>query len=276
MQNPNGRDVRVHVATINTASAVELTIRSMRLHAGYPFELVVGDGGSTDGSLPRLRDLVRRGWLTLEVAPEGRTHAEWLDRWFASCSCRYAVFADSDVEFMGDGWLRDMVAAAVDNKAALVATRIQARGGVAYRHPVTGAERVLAPRPEPWLMLLDVPRLRGVMRSGFGYRDEPAPGAPGGKMAFDVGAAMFRDLSEAGLPWVEMPPEFGARYHHFGGLSWQKGADRRIPAARRAKQALKAARIRWRLARARSATRSLVPELPDPSPGGGATREESE
>ena len=48
---------------------------------GGPFELVVGDAGSTDGSLAMLRDFEARGWLRLEVAAGGRKHAEWLDLW---------------------------------------------------------------------------------------------------------------------------------------------------------------------------------------------------
>ena len=274
MQLQNEPDVRVHVATINTAAAVELAIRSMRRYAAYPFELVVGDSGSTDGSLTMLRRLERAGWLSLEVAPEGRTHAEWLDHWFATCPRRYAVFVDSDVELIGVGWLRDMVRAATEHGAALVATRIQAVDGVAYRHPVTGAERILASRPEPWLMLLDVEQTRGRVPSGFGYRDEGSQDAPGGKVAFDVGAAMFRDLRDAGLGWLEMPADFARRYHHFGGVSWQKGGDRKMPPARRAKQMAKAARIRWHLALTRWATRGLVPEIPGPPSPADATREE--
>jgi hypothetical protein len=49
--SPGAVEVRVHVATINTAAVTELCIRTMRHTAGYPFDLVVGDGGSTDGSL---------------------------------------------------------------------------------------------------------------------------------------------------------------------------------------------------------------------------------
>jgi glycosyltransferase involved in cell wall biosynthesis len=81
-------DVRVHVPTINTAAVTELCIRTMRRRAGAPFELVVGDGGSTDGSLDVLRRFERDGWLTLEIAPGGRTHAAWLDKWFAECPTR--------------------------------------------------------------------------------------------------------------------------------------------------------------------------------------------
>jgi glycosyltransferase involved in cell wall biosynthesis len=251
-----GSDVRVHIASINTARVTELTVRTMHHFAGAPFTLVVGDGGSTDGSLEMLRKLEAEGWLTLEVAPEGRTHAAWLDKWFAECPARYAVFADSDVEFLRPGWLRDMLDAAHRSGAALVATRIQARGGTAYRHPATGVERILAERPEPWLMMIDVEQTRGVLDTGFAYRDETRP--DGTKVGYDTSAAFFRDLQAAGMTYVEMPESFAHAYHHYGSMSWQRTGDRRMPIARRAKQAAKHARAFLAIYRARLRCRTPV------------------
>ena len=243
-------DVRVHVASINTAEVTELCIRSMRRTAGYPFELVVGDGGSTDGSLEMLRRFERDGWLTLEVAPGGRKHAEWLDKWHAECPTKFAVFSDSDVEYHQLGWLAEMVTAARNQNAALVATRIQARGGVPYTHPRTGARRILAERPEPWLMMIDVTHTRGNVTSGFEYRDETAPSGEG-KIGFDIAAAFFRDLQAQGLTYVEMPADFQRAYTHYGGMSWKRSRDRGMPLTHRVKQFVKAARVRANLVRAR-------------------------
>ncbi len=100
-------DVQVHFASINTAGVTELCIRTMRHFAGYPFSLVVGDCGSTDGSIPMLQAFAARGWLELEIAPDGRRHPDWLDQWLASCPTRYAVFCDSDIEFRRSGWSSD-------------------------------------------------------------------------------------------------------------------------------------------------------------------------
>jgi glycosyltransferase involved in cell wall biosynthesis len=242
-------EVRVHVPTINTAAVTELCIRTMRHTAGYPFELVVGDGGSTDGSLEMLRRFEAAGWLQLEVAPDGRTHTAWLDKWLAECPTRFAVFSDSDVEFHRPGWLRAMVDAGRSAGAALVATRIQARGGVHYVHPRTGARRLLAERPEPWLMLIDVEQTRGVVATSFAYRDEVAP--DGSKIGFDTAAAFFRDLQAAGLRYVEMPPDFARAYTHYGSMSWKRLRDGGMPLPVRAKQLLKHGRVRVNLVRAR-------------------------
>lgn len=245
--------VTAYVASINTAAVTELCVRTMHRFAGHPFTLVVGDCGSTDGSLEMLRTLAAEGRLHLEVAPEGRRHPDWLDRWYRECPTRYLVFADSDVEFRRPNWLHEMVGRAEATGAALVATRIQARGGVPYRHPVTGAEATLAERPEPWLMLLDLSQLRGRVDTSFAYREEAAAGAAG-KVAFDTSAAFFRDLQRAGLSYAEMPPRFARAYHHYGSMSWQRGADRRMPLARRLKQTAKRARVALALRLARRAT----------------------
>lgn len=248
--------MRAHLASFNTAHATELCVRSLIGRAGYPVEVTVGDCGSTDGSLPMLETFAAAGVIDLEVAPEGRAHPEWLDRWFAACDTPFAVISDSDVEYLRPGWLRDMMATARREGAALVATRIQAVGGVPYVHPVTGARRTLAARPEPWLMLIDVAQVRPVVHTSFAYRDEPGP--DGTKIAYDTAAAWFRDLDAAGLRWVEMPPDFARAYRHFGSLSWQKG--RSMPLRRRIKQLTKRTWVweRLQLARRRFPTPALA------------------
>jgi Glycosyl transferase family 2 len=215
------RRVTVHVASLNTRRVTELCIRSMRHYAGRPFDLVVGDAGSTDGSVELLRDFQARGWLTLEVAAGGRKHAEWLDLWLARCPTRYAVFSDSDVEYRRPDWLVDLVDTATSLGAALVCARMQWPPET-FVHPVTGAARKLAPRPTPWLQMLDVEQVRGTVDASFRYRDVEDPDVFGGKIAYDVGAAYFAALEAAGLTWAEMPDAWQAKFRHFGGLTWLK------------------------------------------------------
>ncbi len=243
--------VHVHFASFNTAAVTELCLRTLCGRAGTPMELTVGDCGSTDGSLERLRAFAAAGWCHLEVAPNGRLHPDWLDGWLAAATARYVVFCDSDVEFLRDDWLAEMRAAAEQSGAALVATRIQARGGVAYRHPVTGAEATLAARPEPWLVLIDVAQVRDRVTTSFAYTETMS--VDGTKMAYDTMAAFFRDLEASGLTHVEMPPEFARAYRHYGSMTWQKQEAARMPLPRRAKQLAKLAwvQVRLRVARQR-------------------------
>jgi glycosyltransferase involved in cell wall biosynthesis len=242
-------DVHVHVASLNTAAATELCVRTIHRFAGRPFELVVGDGGSTDGTLPRLRDMEQRGWLRLEVAPEGRRHAEWLNHWFATCPARYAVFVDSDMQFRRDGWLRELVDAAQAHDAAMVTSRIQTLADHTY---VDDKGRLVgwAPRPTPWLILVDVARLRGAIDEGFGFRVRKDPDDPTRATAYDTGAAFFEALQAAGFRWATMPDGWAARtYHHFGGMTWIR--NRPLHLRRRALQAAKRRRIAVALWRAR-------------------------
>lgn len=247
-----GDDVRVHIATLDTAAATELCVRTAHRFAGHPFDLVVGDSGSTDGSNAMLRRLEAGGWLHLDVAPEGRRHAQWLDHWMQECPARYAVFVDSDMEFLTDGWLRDLVDVARRDGAAMVTSRVQHL--VDHDHvDKDGAPRRWAPRPTPWLMLVDLAQVRGRVDAGFGFRVTDDPERPGGKVAYDTGAAFFEAVQRLGLAWAEMPEGWDCCYRHFGGMTWVR--TRRISRARRAKLALKSLVIRLHLLRARLSAR---------------------
>lgn len=251
--------VTVHVASLNTARVTELCIRSMRHYAGSPFSLVVGDAGSTDGSLTMLRDFESRGWLELEVAPGGRKHAEWLDLWLSRCPTRYAVFSDSDVEYRQPGWLADLVATAGKDEAALVCARMQ-WPPQSFVHPVSGAARKLAPRPTPWLLMLDVAQVRGCVDASFRYADVEDPDAFGGKVAYDVGAAYFAALQAAGLTWAEMPLEWQPKFRHFGGLTWLKSGQQNTTPRVRARQLAKISLVNAHLWRARLARWGDAPD----------------
>ena len=242
--------VTVHVATLNTAHVTELCIRSMRQYAGRPFDLIVGDAGSTDGSVPLLRAWEAMGWLSLQEAVGGRTHADWIDGWLAACTSRFAVFSDSDVEYREPGWLTDIVATALDTGAALVCGRMLNHSGV-YVHPVTGATRRLANRPSPWLLLLDLDQVRGAVHATFQSRDVKEPGESGVGTSFDVGATYFNALVGAGLTWEEMPSDWRTKFRHYGGLTWLKNGALANNSTVRARQIAKLGIVEARLRRAR-------------------------
>jgi len=243
-------DVIVHVASWNTVAATELCVRSMRHYAGHEFDLVVGDGGSTDGSVEMLRRFEQRGWLTLDVAAGGRKHFEWLDIWVAECPARFAVFVDSDVEFLGPDWLRELLDAALDQKAALVCAQMLSTAPH-FRHPVTGATRTVMGRPAPWLLLLDLDALRDRVDVSFRYVEVDDADADGGKIAHDVGGAYFVALKDAGLDWVKLPDAYRKKFRHFGGLSWRSARDSEVSARVRARQIAKIMLVHAHLWRAR-------------------------
>ena len=211
-------EVCIHVASANTKPATELCIRTIHRHAGYPFTLIVGDGASQDGSIEMLRDLEARGWLRLQEASGWRQHFEWLDEWLATCNSRYAVFVDSDVAFLQDGWLRDLVDTARSSKAALVCAELYPE---ISNHPLPGSSKPvrLAARPSAHLLLLDVSQVKNVGTS-FAPSLEEADVSEG-LISHDVVARFFIELQRRGLHYEVMAFEYRAKYRHWGGLSWR-------------------------------------------------------
>ena len=118
--------VTIFVASINTASATELCVRSIDRHTKREaYTLCVGDCGSTDNSLPRIMALVHEHLIDdVMLAPHGRSHGAWLDLWTNTCTTRYAVMVDSDVEILKPDWLDVLLKTADDSEAAIVCAEI--------------------------------------------------------------------------------------------------------------------------------------------------------
>jgi glycosyltransferase involved in cell wall biosynthesis len=240
-------EVTVYIASADTAACTELTVRTALARAGMAHSLVVGDGGSTDGSIEMLTALRDRGLLRLEASDGPRHHSAWLDHWLATCGTRWAVFVDSDVEFHHGDWLREIVDVARQGDYALVCSDMLPATPHTIE-PVGGNEVYLAPRPAPWLMLVDCARVRALGVS-FRFVGEVSADRPEGLIAYDTGAKLFAALQDAGLAWKQMPACFARGYTHFGNMSWadKLGAGR----AHRAKLR----RVRRRLRRARRSDR---------------------
>lgn len=213
-------EVTIFIASINTASATELCIRSIdRFTPRESYSLYVGDCGSTDDSLPRLMSLLREGLIDdVALAPHGRFHGEWLDDWTATCRTRFAVVVDSDVEILEPGWLESLVNTAHETDAAIVCSEIIEEIHNYVDH--TGVARRLARRPSVWMILLDVAKCRG--RSSWLFSMEDDPDIPEKQWGLDIGAQLMRDLRAAGEKVVVAPPGFKKLFRHYGGLSWIK------------------------------------------------------
>jgi glycosyltransferase involved in cell wall biosynthesis len=213
-------EVTIFIASINTASATELCVRSInRFTPRDSYSLCVGDCGSTDGSLPRLMKLLGEGLVDdVALAPHGRFHGEWLDEWTATCRTRFAVVVDSDVEILQPGWLECLVNTARETDAAIVCSEIIEELPNYVDH--TGVARRLARRPSVWMILLDVAKCRG--RSSWLFSMEDDPNIPEKQWGLDIGAQLMRDLNAASEPVVVAPSGFQKLFRHYGGLSWIK------------------------------------------------------
>jgi hypothetical protein len=238
---PLNDDITVHVASWNTAAATELCIRTMRRHAGQPFALVVGDAGSTDGSLPMLREFARRGWLQLEVRA-GRSHADWLDAWRRDARSRYLVFADSDMDFRRPGWLTGLVQRRRETGAALVTLDVKPVT-TGLREPVSGRLVRTMPAPTTWLFMIDAVQLAGICES-MAHRSIDTEDVPEGCILYDTAASFLEQVHDRGLGVATMPRRYRRRVKHYGSLTWMPPAGE---AGRRAQDdlAVVGRRLRW-------------------------------
>lgn len=211
--------VGVYVASFNTCAATELCIRTLLARAGYPLELTVGDSASCDGSIEMLRRLESQGLIQVERESRPREHAVWLDSWVSQCPFDYAVFVDSDVEFRREGWLRMMIQAAGEGEAHIVAAELfDEEAGVV--EPVSSRVVRAAPKPSPWLLMIDVRATRGL--ASFRFVNEWNASVPEGVISYDVGAKFYAEAVRRGLKVVAMPASFHGWYRHYAGLSWRR------------------------------------------------------
>ena len=220
--------MELFIASLDTRSATELTIRSLRAYDRSDYDIIVGDGGSTDGSVEMLKELENDGWLRLECRSDRWGHHTWIEHQIAASHADYVVFCDSDMEFLRADPIRDLVATAQQTGSALVAAELCASGPAI--EPVTGSPIVMAVRPSAWLFLVAPPQVRQVDTSFafvFRHRGKEIEGGVG----YDTGAAWFAELRERGIPWAVMPGSFTRRFHHHAGLTWRPllggGRDRR-------------------------------------------------
>lgn len=217
--------MHVYIASLNTRASTELTIRTALKLAGHSFRLTVGDGGSVDGSVEMLRSLEADGLLDLELAEQGKSHADWLDHWLSTCRSDFACFVDSDVEFLRRRWLGCLLDVAADTPADLVYAEVLA-GSEDFVMPWTGEKVRLAPRPAPWLFLARVETVRAVGVSFAEHVLENSASADE-KTVYDVGGWFHQAASSSGLRSRVMPRRFGRWYRHLGGTSWRAPDDGR-------------------------------------------------
>jgi hypothetical protein len=212
--------VRLYIASYNTAASTELTIRSALLWAGAPLRVRVGDSASQDGSREMLKALERQGLIELDISDQRVRHAEWLDRWIATCDDELAAFCDSDVEFLRSGWLARLLEA---GRAADLVYTEALPGATDYVLPHSGELTRLAARPAPWLFMVRPEAARSV---GVSFEEVTEP-ATGGALptTYDVGGRFYHRALDLGLRIHFMTGDFTRCYRHFGGLSW--GAYRR-------------------------------------------------
>jgi len=202
-----------------TPDLARLCLRAIRRFTNHPYEVIVVDNHSDDGSVEALRQV---RWIRLlargpETEPEGvHAHASAMDLGTREARGRWLVSLHTDTIVRREGWLGALVGRlkASPNAAALGAGKLDTDPGW-YRavkrlwdtHRIKSLLRRLAglppdPRlkPRPWYprSYCAVYRLDLVRRLGLSW--QPAPGHPTGDL-------LYRGLVDAGYEAVRLPPE---------------------------------------------------------------------
>ncbi len=204
--------VTVYIASAGQESLTELAVLSAVRHSSVPLDFVIGGSSGSEPEL--LRRLVQRGNVRIEVA-RGRSHAEWLDAWVRASRSKYAIFVDSDVFFRRSCWVSPLLEELTAG-TALVTCHLLGREE-AVVEPVRGVVTTAMPRPAPWVMAIDVPRVREVGVS-FAYMDTVQDGQI---LAWDIGGRMLEALTASGLVARSLPDSYHRHYTHIGGMSWR-------------------------------------------------------
>lgn len=223
------------IASYNTRNATEVAIRRVLAQRDVTVQVHVGDSGSTDGSLVMLQRFADRGLIDLQIAPQGRSHGEWLDDWTARLGTPFTAFVDSDLFLLRRRTLRHLLDAIVDNDAIL-ATCHRVGEIPDYVSDVNGDRARVATRVAPWLLAFRTRELRRLGAS-WQYRWEARPDLPERAMSWDVGADVDAALTAAGRPAHVMPDSFDREWIHVGGLSWRGQRNRSVTMRDRLKTA---------------------------------------
>ncbi|MFO8014947.1 MAG: glycosyltransferase [Phycisphaerae bacterium] len=207
-----------------TPDLARLCLRAIRRLTDHPYEVIVVDNHSDDGSAEALDEiawirLIRRGPET--EAEAVYAHAAAMDLGTRQARGRWLVSLHTDTIVRREGWLGDLVGRlkAAANAAALGSGKLDPDPGW-YRamkrlwdtHRMKAALRRLLrlppdPRlePAPWYprSYCAVYDLEAVRDLGLSW--QPAPGHPTGDL-------LYRGLVEAGYDAVRLPPQVMQQY----------------------------------------------------------------
>ncbi len=250
----DGRHVPRGTASIviphfETPELVRLCLRAIRRLTDHPYECIVVDNHSRDGSAESLREV---GWIRLiergeeTEADAVRAHASAMDRGIEASRGRWIVSFHTDTIVRRAGWLGEFVTRLeADPKAACLGSgKIETdpawyramkrmwntRRMKAWARRLVGAPPIPEPGwyPRSYCALYDAEKVREL-----GLDFQAAPGHPAGER-------MYRGLLDAGYTCLRLNPDEMHRYvEHVshatallarGGLSHWRG-NRKVRAA---------------------------------------------
>lgn len=191
---------KLSIATVsyNCRDFVELLVKSVKRFTSWPYELIVIDNNSTDGTAEFLEG---RGDVRAVLLPHNVGHGQGLNFAFQGMHGKYGVFFDADVHVMRAGWEDDLLTLyRADELNRLVAAAGTPDPDVPMAKPI-----------HPFFMFFEVAQFANL---------EPDFRADS---RHDVARKVFYDLRDAGYKTVRVeagakhyPGAYGCTYHIAG------------------------------------------------------------
>src|SRR6266576_3749795 len=137
--------VTVIVRSFNEGWALRKTLLALAVQNYQPWNLIVVDSGSTDGSVELIRQAGPRHFI--QIRPEEYNPSRVMNRAMRLCESDFAIFLNADATPQGSDWLGPLVSALKDPQTAAVFGRQICRPDclAVFAHDY---ERCFGPTPE--------------------------------------------------------------------------------------------------------------------------------
>src|SRR5690349_16742200 len=104
--------VSIILRSFNEGYALKETLPALRHQAYGPWELIVVDSGSTDGSVELIRQAQPRHFI--QIRPHEYNPSRVMNHGMQLAQAEFAVFINADATPQGPNWLRPLVQALQD------------------------------------------------------------------------------------------------------------------------------------------------------------------
>jgi glycosyltransferase involved in cell wall biosynthesis len=213
--------VTVFIASLNTKWPLILTIESLAKRTRYEnYRIIVGDSGSTDGTVEWLQRAAGRLRLDVRLAKQPMQHSDWLNWMWQHAETDYWCAVDSDMWFLQADWLGDMVSHVTANPQAAILSAEPKCAANAVREPVGGLLVDQAETPCTWLFMVRTSVRSKISRPDFRFVNAGVRKNSRRPLLYDTGGQLLQECLDAGFLHAIMPRWFQRKYHHFGSLTW--------------------------------------------------------
>ncbi len=199
--------VTIIIVNENTKDALELCLLSIKKYTEYPYELIVVDNSSQDGSVDLLKKF--NGVKVINVSGLGieERHGNALNIGVQYVRTEYFLTLDSDIEILDYGWLVEMVAKIKDSQGVFLGEI-----ALANKHRIYGNYRE---RCLPHCLLINTKFFK---ENDCSFKSNYAPlGAE--EWQDEPGVNVLAKAREKGLHYCLMENKTKNKFFHYGSIT---------------------------------------------------------